>query len=472
MKPYALLVPIVFLVFTDLGASGYKLDRDQYISREIERSLGGIAETNERKSIVENFLKRQLSLAFPVILKFTEERKIKNEAEGEQIGFMLMSELRNRSVQILSSEEQIELLRISLEITQKMSPFECAQFIKKQRTDEKDKGRRITTILTDLNVNDLRSYTDLHVKALELLLTKKAKVKSVTNERRMEIRTSFIDLTKSYAKKDLNIKNILDGKSFENMSSVEVCETGRSIITMLLTEDSMLDERIILYTQGLLSTSAEENDVKRTAPQIPSAVSRSVGVPDSLVWSYQRAVSERIKTRIAFNPEDLGGNPVVTYLVTQELNGVIVGVELVKSSGSDKWDQAVEKAIKKSSPLPLASDGSVERRLELRFTPKERTYVPRAKVSEPYAVAYIKTISEHIKRNILDEEVPSLKYRSEQVVVFSIRQDAQGNVMEVRKTEGSGHLDWDHVVERAIWKSSPLPFAEDSSYMSHFSIPF
>jgi len=223
---------------------------------------------------------------------------------------------------------------------------------------------------------------------------------------------------------------------------------------------------------GSFSINAEESGERKITSHPPPAGSKSVGVPDNLKWSYARAVSAHIKAKIAFNPEDVSGNPVVTYLVTQNPSGTIVGVELVESSGSDKWDRAVEQAIKKSSPLPLAWDGSTERRLELRFAPKERTYVSRAKVSESYAEAYTKTISDHIKKNILDEKVPSLKDTSEHVVVFSIRQDAQGNIVDVRKTEGSGYLNWDQAVERAIWRSSPLPLAEDSTYTSHFSIPF
>jgi outer membrane biosynthesis protein TonB len=162
----------------------------------------------------------------------------------------------------------------------------------------------------------------------------------------------------------------------------------------------------------------------------------------------------------------------VIFLVTQDERGVVLQTELLQSSGFDKWDEAVAKAIRQSSPLPLASDGSYEKRLELRFVPKDKNYVPRSKVSEVYSEAYNKRISEHIRAHIISDKVPKLRSQGEYVVVFSVRQDSDGNVKQVIKTEESGLLEWDHAVEKAIWKSSPLPLAEDSTYTSHFSMPF
>jgi colicin import membrane protein len=44
---------------------------------------------------------------------------------------------------------------------------------------------------------------------------------------------------------------------------------------------------------------------------------------------------------------------------------------MLKSSGIPAFDDAVEKAIAKSSPLPKKKDGSVERDLEVSYSLKE-----------------------------------------------------------------------------------------------------
>ena len=54
--------------------------------------------------------------------------------------------------------------------------------------------------------------------------------------------------------------------------------------------------------------------------------------------------------------------------------GEIVGVKLIKSSGNTAYDQAVERAIYKSSPLPIPPDKDAIaqfRKLDLKFQLKD-----------------------------------------------------------------------------------------------------
>jgi colicin import membrane protein len=51
--------------------------------------------------------------------------------------------------------------------------------------------------------------------------------------------------------------------------------------------------------------------------------------------------------------------------------GEIISVKLVKSSGIAAFDDAVEKGILKSSPLPKKKNGTVERTLEIAFSMKD-----------------------------------------------------------------------------------------------------
>ena len=51
-------------------------------------------------------------------------------------------------------------------------------------------------------------------------------------------------------------------------------------------------------------------------------------------------------------PPDMQGNPEAIFDVVQLPTGEIIDVQLGKSSGVRAYDEAVQRAILKSSPLP------------------------------------------------------------------------------------------------------------------------
>ena len=83
----------------------------------------------------------------------------------------------------------------------------------------------------------------------------------------------------------------------------------------------------------------------------------------------------RIQGKIRGNivrPPNLKGNPVAQLVVSQLPTGEILDVKLKRSSGNPQYDDAVERAIRKSSPLPRPDDTSVfSRELVLTFCPDE-----------------------------------------------------------------------------------------------------
>jgi colicin import membrane protein len=71
-------------------------------------------------------------------------------------------------------------------------------------------------------------------------------------------------------------------------------------------------------------------------------------------------------------PPDLKGNPEALFLVTLLPDGSVLRVQLVISSGHTAYDDAVHRAILKSSPLPKPdSPGLFERELKLTFRPRD-----------------------------------------------------------------------------------------------------
>jgi colicin import membrane protein len=94
----------------------------------------------------------------------------------------------------------------------------------------------------------------------------------------------------------------------------------------------------------------------------------AAGLPDA-------GYIDRIRTRIRSNivlPSDIKGNPEAIFDVIQIPSGDVINVKLVKSSGHQLYDDAVERAIRKSSPLPKPDrPEQFVREFTLRFKPLE-----------------------------------------------------------------------------------------------------
>lgn len=84
---------------------------------------------------------------------------------------------------------------------------------------------------------------------------------------------------------------------------------------------------------------------------------------------------DKIRDKIRGNivlPPDLQGNPEALVLVTQLPTGEVLHAKLVISSGHAGYDEAIMRAILKSSPLPKPdSAGLFQRELKLTFHPKD-----------------------------------------------------------------------------------------------------
>src|SRR6266567_1008294 len=84
---------------------------------------------------------------------------------------------------------------------------------------------------------------------------------------------------------------------------------------------------------------------------------------------YVRRIQAKVRGNLTL-PPDLMGNPEAIFDVVQLPTGEIIDVQLVKSSGVRAYDEAVQRAILKSSPLPRPDSQDMFRRgLTLKFRP-------------------------------------------------------------------------------------------------------
>lgn len=86
---------------------------------------------------------------------------------------------------------------------------------------------------------------------------------------------------------------------------------------------------------------------------------------------YKSRISSKIRSNIVL-PPDLKGNPEAIFDVIQLPTGEILEAHLRKSSGHKGYDDAVNRAILKSSPLPRPDRPALfERQLRLTFRPQD-----------------------------------------------------------------------------------------------------
>jgi colicin import membrane protein len=87
---------------------------------------------------------------------------------------------------------------------------------------------------------------------------------------------------------------------------------------------------------------------------------------------YVAKLTALIKSNTSFTGStDVPGNPKAVFKVELLPTGEILSVRLTKSSGVPQFDDAVERGINKSSPLPKKKDGTVERTIVVNFSMKD-----------------------------------------------------------------------------------------------------
>jgi len=111
-----------------------------------------------------------------------------------------------------------------------------------------------------------------------------------------------------------------------------------------------------------LKAQAEREQATRVAQADAAAASRAQA-------DYIRRIQAKVKGNVVLPPE-MPGNPEAIFDVVQLPTGEIIDAVLRKSSGVRAYDDAVQRAIIKSSPLPRPDRPELfQRTLTLKFRP-------------------------------------------------------------------------------------------------------
>jgi colicin import membrane protein len=88
--------------------------------------------------------------------------------------------------------------------------------------------------------------------------------------------------------------------------------------------------------------------------------------------SYEALLAAKIKSNTHYiGDTNAAGNPRVEFQVDVLPTGEVISVRKTKSSGIPVFDDAVERGIHSSSPLPKKKDGTVERSFPISFKLKD-----------------------------------------------------------------------------------------------------
>ncbi|MDP1654192.1 MAG: energy transducer TonB [Rhodocyclaceae bacterium] len=126
-----------------------------------------------------------------------------------------------------------------------------------------------------------------------------------------------------------------------------------------------------LMTEALRREAAQIEERKAEQELAQMKAAQATSARSKATADYIGKIKGKIKGNIVL-PPDIKGNPEAIFDVVQLPSGEILSVKLRKSSGHAAYDNAVERAILKSSPLPKPEQGDLfSRSLELKFRPLE-----------------------------------------------------------------------------------------------------
>ncbi len=145
----------------------------------------------------------------------------------------------------------------------------------------------------------------------------------------------------------------------------QLAEKKKRDLLRQMEEDELM-QRMADEEAASEARQVRQAEARAVAGKRQAELARAVG-------QYRDMISAAVRgnTRL---PDDLKGNPEVRFRVKLLPTGEVVDVERTKSSGNTAYDEAVERAIRKSSPLPLPAD----REARAAFVP-ELSFVHRPK---------------------------------------------------------------------------------------------
>ena len=138
--------------------------------------------------------------------------------------------------------------------------------------------------------------------------------------------------------------------------------------------DKRLKEQVAMEQKALDQQRQERELRELIAKQQADAARQAAAARDKALNEYIARIQASIRRNIPESAlEGIPGNPAALVDVVQLPTGDVISVRIRKSSGYPRYDEAIERAILKASPLPLPPSREMfERELKLTFRPLDK----------------------------------------------------------------------------------------------------
>ncbi len=137
--------------------------------------------------------------------------------------------------------------------------------------------------------------------------------------------------------------------------------------------EKKLKDQVLKEQQDRLEAEQEALNKQRAAAEAARQQVAAQAAAQRLMNDAISRISSHVR-RFVVMPPDVVGNPQAEFEVFLIPTGEVLNVKLSRSSGNPAYDNAVERAIRKASPLPLPTDPALVgrfRELKLKFRPNE-----------------------------------------------------------------------------------------------------
>jgi len=235
---------------------------------------------------------------------------------------------------------------------QEQARLERERELEEQRAEQKRADEKKAKALADRKERELAEKKERELAEKQAEKQAEKKEREAAEKKAQQELAKKEEAEKKKADKE-KAEKLAKEKASKEKAAKEKAEAEQLAKLAKMTRDS--ETRRITGSGSPGSTGSAE---KSTAPRSDAG--------------YQAAIAAKIKSNANYaGSTDVPGNPTVSFRVEQLPTGEIVSVKKVKSSGIPEFDDAVERSINKSSPLPKKKDGTVERSLSVNFHLKD-----------------------------------------------------------------------------------------------------
>ena len=142
-------------------------------------------------------------------------------------------------------------------------------------------------------------------------------------------------------------KQILDKQKLDAQKSDSAAKAAKAAKAEAAAKDAAKES-----DENIKKLVADQQ--RQAGAQTGAQAGAKTGVADP---NYAGRVKSAVVRNTVFRSDDVVGSPAADFRVTLTPDCAVRDVKLIKPSGNSAWDQAAERAIRKTDPFPTPADG-------------------------------------------------------------------------------------------------------------------